>query len=79
MKGDKMDTSELRNAKIVFEKDGVRFVKELENQEIGGMVYSYKGPGGFVWIATSVKFKSYASDESELIDEILRNVADGVL
>jgi hypothetical protein len=76
-KGGNMDTQDLLKAKTIFENEGVRFVKELESHEIGGIITSYSGPGGFNWIAVSTNMKNFDPDESELIHEILSNVAEG--
>ena len=72
-----MDDNDLVVARLHFEKDGVRFVKEIDNKDFGALIDSYSGPGGFNWIATSTKMKYYDPDEKEIIKQILANVAEG--
>ena len=74
-----MDIEKLRKAKLLLEKQGLRFVRELDNKEMGGIIDSYEGPGRFVWIAITIADMSYGHDERELIKEILRYVAEGML
>ena len=72
-----MDTQDLLKAKAAFENEGVRFAKEIGSHDVGGIVDSYSGPGGFTWIAVGTSMKSYDSDERDLFHEILGNVAEG--
>jgi len=74
-----MDIENLRLAKTAFEKEGVRFVKEVENNDVGPIIDSYVGPGRQVWIAISTRDKTYDSDKRELIKQILRETAEGRL